>query len=191
MNKLGSFAILLMVTFCGTGCSLMPGRPAPESQTLAGPPGAKAAPVAAQTVKARLYRQYQQWQGTRYAYGGLGKQGVDCSGFVSVTYRDQLGIKLPRTTRLQAQIGREVERSDLRPGDLVFFTTGFKARHVGIYLEKGEFLHVSTKRGVMISHLADDYWRDRYRSARRIVFSPEPDGSSGGGGVEVFSDDRE
>jgi len=61
-----------------------------------------------------------------------------------------------------------VPRDELRAGDLVFFNTEFKGRHVGIYLEEGRFLHVSTKRGVMISSLGEDYWRERYWQSRRV-----------------------
>jgi len=50
----------------------------------------------------------------------------------------------------------------------VFFKTGEKLRHVGIYIEDEKFLHVSTKKGVMISRLGDYYWRDRYQYARRV-----------------------
>ena len=53
--------------------------------------------------------------------GGLSKEGIDCSGFVYVTYLEKFGIELPRSTKLQSQIGKEVKRSEIRPGDLVFF----------------------------------------------------------------------
>ena len=55
-----------------------------------------------------------------------------------------------------------------RPGDLFFFWTGEKARHVGIYLENGEFFHASTSEGVTISHIDDDYWKYRLITVRRI-----------------------
>ncbi len=119
-------------------------------------------------VKHTIYQQYQQWKGTGYAYGGLDRQGLDCSGLVFLTYRDQLGIPLPRTTLKQSQSGWPVARNQLQAGDLVFFKTGVKARHVGIYIENNKFLHVSTSRGVMISRLDDYYWKDRFWQARRV-----------------------
>jgi len=61
-----------------------------------------------------------------------------------------------------------VSRSALRTGDLVFFKTGIFIRHVGVYLERGRFLHASTSHGVMISELGDVYWKSRYWKARRI-----------------------
>lgn len=119
-------------------------------------------------VKERLYQQFSLWKGTPYDLGGLSRSGVDCSGFVYVTYRDSLGWRLPRTTELQASVGREIPQEDLRAGDLVFFKTGFKVRHVGMYLENGRFLHASTSRGVMISSLLNPYWEDAYWHSRRV-----------------------
>lgn len=122
-----------------------------------------------QSIKGKLYRQYQQWKGTKYKYGGLSRTGIDCSGLIYKTYREQLGKNVPRTTDLQVKTGKKIARSELRAGDLVFFKTGSKVRHVGIYIEGGKFLHVSTKAGVKISKLTDYYWKDKYWHARRVV----------------------
>ena len=115
-----------------------------------------------------LYKQYREWRGVRYKYGGLSKKGVDCSGFVYLTYRDKFGRKIPRTTAKLAVAGKSVKRQDLRAGDLVFFKTGGKKRHVGIYIEKNKFVHASTSKGVIISSLDNVYWRGHYRHARRL-----------------------
>lgn len=119
-------------------------------------------------VKQLLYSQYRQWRGVRYQVGGLSRRGIDCSGFMYVTFKTKLGIVLPRSTELQADSGTGVSRSELRTGDLVFFKTGMFVRHVGVYLERGRFLHASTSRGVMISELDDAYWKSHYWKARRI-----------------------
>ena len=93
-------------------------------------------------------------------------------GFVYLTYRDNFSIQLPRTTEQQLQRGVKVNtQADLKAGDLVFFKTGIWQRHVGIYLEKRKFLHVSTKKGVIISHLDNPYWKKRYWSAIRVLNS--------------------
>lgn len=143
MNPLIAFCLALMLLFGLSGCSSTPAqRPVilnPEKANLAD----------SKTVRTKLLQQYQDWQGTRHRLGGLTKQGIDCSGLVYAIYREALGIALPRTTEQQAAVGAATRRNDLRAGDLVFFKTGFKARHVGIYVERGEFLHVSTKKGVM------------------------------------------
>lgn len=116
-----------------------------------------------------LYDQYHKWKGTRYAYGGMSRRGVDCSGLVYITFQNRLNKSLPRTTAEQSSMGYSVSRSDLKEGDLVFFKTGKKLRHVGIYIEDGQFLHVSSKKGVMLSRLNDYYWKDRYWFARRVL----------------------
>lgn len=100
--------------------------------------------------------------------GGLSKHGIDCSGFVYVTFRSKLGCNVPRTTELQVKTGRKVDRNNLRVGDLVFFQTSLFYNHVGIYLGDSEFLHASSSRGVIISNLNETYWKKRYWTARRI-----------------------
>ena len=120
-------------------------------------------------VKQRLISQYQAWKAVRHKDKGMGKNGIDCSGLVYVTFRDQFGIELPRTTELQNQIGEDVSRTDLRPGDLVFFKTGISKRHVGISMGDDRFLHTSTSKGVIISNLTDPYWQSAYWKAKRIL----------------------
>ena len=131
-------------------------------------PGARVDMRDAESVKKKLYVQYNQWKGTKYQIGGLSKDGIDCSGFVYVTYRSEFRIVLPRSTESQAEVGKSLGRSELRSGDLVFFKTGIALRHVGIYLERGKLLHASTGQGVMISDFNDDYWKSAYWMARRI-----------------------
>jgi len=118
-------------------------------------------------VKEKLYRQYHSWRGVKYREGGLSKKGVDCSGFVYLTYQQQFNKVLPRTTELLSTIGEPVNQDELRAGDLVFFKTGWKLRHVGIYLGNDEFVHASSSRGVRISNLKSPWWEDAYWMARR------------------------
>ncbi|SEQ94822.1 lipoprotein Spr/probable lipoprotein NlpC [Nitrosomonas sp. Nm51] len=115
-----------------------------------------------------LYHQHQEWAGVRYRLGGLSKNGIDCSGFVYLTYKSKMGVHLPRTTRQQSRLGREIKKHELSAGDLVFFRTGPTSRHVGIYLEKNKFLHVSQKKGVTISRLDNIYWNAKYWKSIRV-----------------------
>jgi len=101
-------------------------------------------------------------------FGGMSKRGVDCSGFVYLTYRSKFGIDLPRTTDLQSSVGKKIARNNLQAGDLVFFKTGFFRKHVGIYVEDRKFMHASASRGVMVSSLDEEYWADSYWMAKRI-----------------------
>jgi len=121
-----------------------------------------------ESIKEKLYAQYAQWKGTKYKLGGLNRNGIDCSGFVFITFKSKLGIVLPRTTNLQVATGKDIERNQLQAGDLVFFKTGRFFRHVGIYLEHGKFLHASTRLGVTISKLDNVYWKSKYWKAKRI-----------------------
>jgi len=120
-------------------------------------------------VASALRRQADEWKGVRYRRGGLSRAGIDCSGLVHVTYRNVFGLSVPRTTESLARIGSRVGRERLRPGDLVFFRTGLRKRHVGIYVADGTFLHASTSQGVTISSLEEDYWDESYRGARRVL----------------------
>ena len=122
------------------------------------------------TVIAKLNDQLNGWHGTPYRYGGMSRRGVDCSGFVSLTFRDRFELQLPRETSQQAQIGTEIDKDDLLPGDLVFFKTGAgeSGLHVGIYDTDNQFIHASTSRGVMRSSLDNVYWRKKFWQARRI-----------------------
>ena len=119
-------------------------------------------------VKNRLLSQYGEWRGVPYRNGGQSRNGIDCSAFVQLTYQQKFGVKLPRTTREQATQGGLITNSGLRPGDLILFKTGWNDRHIGIYLEKYKFLHVSTSIGVTISKITDPYWYERYWQARRV-----------------------
>ena len=119
-------------------------------------------------VKARLYDMHDEWEGVDYEMGGLSKGGIDCSGFVYATFRSKLGIDIPRSTELQIKAGKKVSRKNLRTGDLVFFKTAEKVRHVGIYLEDNKFLHASTSEGVIISELNNVYWKSKFLLAKRL-----------------------
>jgi len=117
----------------------------------------------------QLNIQYKLWKGVPYKYGGNSKKGIDCSGFVQKTFRDKLKIRIPRTTALQSRIGKEMSLDELEMGDLIFFKTGFNTRHVGIYLEGGKFMHASTKRGVTISRLDNNYYSKHFWKIKRVI----------------------
>ncbi|WJM87100.1 bifunctional murein DD-endopeptidase/murein LD-carboxypeptidase [Dickeya chrysanthemi] len=120
-------------------------------------------------VKSRLLEQYANWKGVRYRLGGDSRKGIDCSGFVQRTFREQFGMDLPRSSYEQQDIGVQIQRNKLRPGDLVVFHAGSTGRHMGIYLGNQQFVHASTSIGVTISSMDDNYWKPRYREARRVL----------------------
>ena len=107
-------------------------------------------------------------QGSSYVYGGTGGGGYDCSGFTKAVFAGN-GIYLPRTSYSQFSSGTPVNKSDLVPGDLVFFSTyASGASHVGIYVGGGSFVHASTPdTGVITSSMGDGFYSSRYLGARR------------------------
>lgn len=107
-------------------------------------------------------------QGIPYVWGGTSRKGFDCSGFTQYVFAGSK-ISLPRTAAEQYNIGTSVNRQQLQPGDLVFFSTYQSgASHVGIYIGGGNFIHASTSGGVRITSLNDSYYKTRYLGARRV-----------------------
>lgn len=109
--------------------------------------------------------------GVRYKYGGnTPESGLDCSGFIRYVFQTTVNISLPRTAFSMAQLGQPTEKSELKPGDLVFFNTlGRQFSHVGIYLGDNRFIHSPrTGRSVEIVDMRDRYWTSRWNGARRM-----------------------
>lgn len=98
--------------------------------------------------------------------GGEGRNGIDCSAFVQKTIKGAFNVHLPRSTAEQRYSGRSISKSDLRPGDLVFFR---KNNHVGVYIGNGKFVHASSSRGVTTSSLSESYWTRNYTQSRRVI----------------------
>jgi lipoprotein Spr/probable lipoprotein NlpC len=117
--------------------------------------------------KTALDKYFREWESVRYKFGGLSKEGIDCSGFVYLTFLNQFGVKLPRNTSLQSKVGETVAQNQLKTGDLVFFKTRF-SRHVGIYLNNRQFIHASLTQGVTTSSLDSKYWSTAYWTAKRL-----------------------
>lgn len=109
--------------------------------------------------------------GVRYHYGGTSPEtGFDCSGLVAHVYERAWGLALPRRTDEQRKLGRPVKRTDLQPGDLVFYNTRNRPySHVGIYLGDGNFVH-APRPGyrVRVESIHSRYWRARFNGARRL-----------------------
>ncbi len=106
--------------------------------------------------------------GTPYVSGGTSPSGFDCSGFTYYVYK-QYGVTLPRTAASQAGAGVAVSRSELVPGDLVFFDTYGGISHVGIFVGGDSFIHATVPGDVVkIGSLNSSYYKSRYITARRI-----------------------
>lgn len=95
-----------------------------------------------------------QFVGNRYVWGGTNPNtGADCSGFVQYVMRNVAGVSLPRTSREQAKAGRAIKSSEMRPGDLIFYTNkSGTVNHVAMYIGNGQVVHAASKRsGIKIS----------------------------------------
>lgn len=95
-----------------------------------------------------------QFVGNRYVWGGTNPNtGADCSGFVQYVLRNVAGVSLPRTSREQAKAGRAVKSSEMRPGDLIFYTNSRGVvNHVAMYIGNGQIVHAASKKsGIKIS----------------------------------------
>jgi cell wall-associated NlpC family hydrolase len=149
---------LLLVASCSGG---------PRHQTKPGEPGPYG------PARQDVVRFAKTFVGTPYRSGGTTHKGVDCSGLAYVVYRE-FDIRLPRTSLDQSRAGAPVERSDIKPADLLFFKTWSRGpvSHVGIYIGNGRFIHASTgARAVRIDVLSDQYYKSRYAGARRLLES--------------------
>lgn len=107
--------------------------------------------------------------GTPYVFGGTSPYGFDCSGFTQYAFA-RAGVHIPRTADSQLYAGRQIPMNNLRPGDLVFFTTYEPgASHCGIYVGNGNFIHAGSSTGVTVSSAFTGYWGARYYGACRIL----------------------
>ncbi|MCF6359601.1 MAG: C40 family peptidase [Cyclobacteriaceae bacterium] len=123
-----------------------------------------------------VIKKARSYTGTPYKWGGTTRSGMDCSGLLLNSF-NAINYKIPRTSAEQSKIGKKVAKSDIKPGDLVFFATGKKKRkitHVGLVTEvRGKdnikFIHASSSVGVTESNLASNYYKKRFRMARRVL----------------------
>jgi len=139
---------------------------APVSAAAPAAPALVAAPALGQRIVEEAYRHL----GKPYVANTAGPETFDCSGLIVHVMR-QLGIKLPHKASLQATHGVAVERSQLQPGDLVYFQGDGKdeVSHIGIYVGNDQFLHApKTGDVVRVSSLSSDWAQRTYRGARRI-----------------------
>lgn len=126
--------------------------------------------VAASSQADAIIATAKKYIGVPYLWAGSTPSGFDCSGFVQYVFQAH-GISLNRTAATQYRHGTYVSKSNLQPGDLVFFQNTYKAgiSHVGIYIGDGKFIHASSSKGVTISNLSSSYYVSHYYGARRIL----------------------
>ncbi len=135
----------------------------------------KAAPTAAQQQNEQagdLIMNAMGLLGVAYRFGGNDPaKGLDCSSFMQYIFKQAMNVNLPRTTGEQVNSGIQVARSELQPGDMVFFATagGKRVSHVGMFIGNNRFIHAPrTGKNIEITDMGSKYWSSRYITARRI-----------------------
>ena len=171
--------LIVVALFC-TGCASTGATPRPGPRPGARPaetisaslPNGGVAPTTPPAARAGGYEisgTALALRGAPYRLGGDDPNGFDCSGLVRYVFA-QHGIALPRTVVEQFRVGSGVNATDLKAGDLVFFsTTTPGASHVGIAVGGGAFIHAPTSSGVVrVENLGSSYWGPRFLGARRV-----------------------
>jgi lipoprotein Spr len=116
-----------------------------------------------------LFGFIENWFGTHYRMGGTTKKGIDCSALTSSLLMAVYGFVVPRTAHQQYQASQHIKKNNLKEGDLVFFNTCGGVSHVGLYLDNDYFVHASSREGVTISSLNDNYYAKRFICGGRVA----------------------
>lgn len=114
-------------------------------------------------IRVDICQYAKEFLGNPYVWGGTSlTSGADCSGYVMGVFK-KYGVKLPRTSREQANSGTTISVSEAKPGDLIFYSNGRNINHVAIYIGGGQVIHASNpKTGIRISNV-------NYRSPVKAV----------------------
>lgn len=166
LNGFSSFSLLFLLLSLA-GCSSSQQSVAPQAAEV----GVASFHPNTPKPQPSFVNVYDEWKGTPYRLGGTTKRGIDCSAFVQIGYSSVYQTMLPRTTGELVKMGQMVSKKQAQYGDLVFFKTGYRLRHVGIYIGNDEFMHASTSKGVIVSRLDNPYWKQAFWQIRRISFN--------------------
>jgi len=163
-KKYVPLVFLLAFVFCATGLAAQDSSGVPQEEKTA----------VYMQVRENLLTAAAAYEGTPYRYTGITESGLDCSGFIYVSFRDALGVSLPRSSSSLHSWVEAISLDNAQSGDLLFFkTNGSRViNHVGLYVGARRFLHAASsgpKTGVIFSSLDERYWTNAYFSAGRVL----------------------
>jgi cell wall-associated NlpC family hydrolase len=159
---------LFLAMLALSGCSWAPPRAEQPTASVAGAAN-WGVPATQPAYSERVVNAAVSMMGAPYRWGGDTPAGFDCSGLVYYSF-DMAGLQVPRTSRDQFRRAQPVPLGAARPGDLVFFASGKKISHVGIYLGDDEFIHApEAGQNVKISSIREDYYRAHFAGAGRLA----------------------
>lgn len=161
-----TLVIVILLSSCGSSRTVYnPKEVAYLSQQLK-------IPIANDDKNMPLFAQSSLWLGVPYRYGGTTKYGIDCSGLTNQVFAKAYGKKLERSTsKIYHKNVKKISKKSLKPGDLVFFKISKRSKdvdHMGIFLRDGYFIHASTSKGVIVSHLSEEYYKKHWKRGGRI-----------------------
>lgn len=172
-NTLRILAVSLIAVLTATGTTSCGSRKTAVRQSVVQieqPAATESVTSAPSPAGNALVCEARKWIGVPYKYGGTGRDGADCSGFLMTLFREAANLQLPRTTHDQMAATLPVDSIDIQPGDILFFSSEAsrgKTTHVGIYVGDGRMIHASTSRGVVEDNLSLAYYVRHYLSAGR------------------------
>jgi len=177
------FACVIILSSCHSKRAVLKGKPGEIVQPQASVAEKYSAIMGvdqSDIKNGRLYAFVDQWMGTPYRFGGLDKDGVDCSGLAFLLEQQVYGIAIPRMTSQQVTVIKRKYEDELQEGDLVFFDyDGKQFSHVGIYLQNGYYVHASSSKGVIIVKLHDPYTYKYFSRCGSVIATDDTTTSSG------------
>ncbi len=122
----------------------------------------------------KLIELASSFEGVKYRAGGMTKKGMDCSGLVSVCFKS-IDVQLPRSSARMSSVGTKISLNEVEKGDLLFFNIDRlkgKINHVGLVTSTEseiQFIHSTTSKGVIYSSINENYWKDSFVIAKRVI----------------------
>ena len=166
MTRLSLFSFVIISVFIGA-CSHSPQRQQQQVQRYHQkiPSYSQSSPSSMRIHPARknIVNVTKSTLGTPYKWGGNTRRGFDCSGLVKYVHKEALGVNVPRTAAKQRDSSSTVSYSQLQPGDLLFFKTGRRTNHVGVYIGNRKFIHAPSRgKRVSVASMNSSYWRKNF-----------------------------